>query len=53
MRGSMRVGLGARPLSMRAGFIAQTTPSPRVRSSAKNAATYGDQVKSSSRVGAP
>ena len=49
----MRAGCGARLLSMRAGFIAHTTPSPSVRSSAKNAATYGDHVKSISRVGAP
>ena len=42
-----------RLLSTRAGFIAHTTPSPTVRSSAKNAATYGDQVKSINRVGAP
>ena len=49
----MRTGLEARLLSMQDGFIAHTTPSVRVRSSAKNAATYGDQVKSMSRVGAP
>ena len=45
--------LDERLLSMRAGFIAHTTPSVSVRSSAKKAATYGDQVKSISRVGAP
>jgi hypothetical protein len=49
----MRSGFFDRLLSMRAGFMAQTTPSARVRSSAKNAATYGDHVKSISRVGAP
>src|ERR1019366_7883416 len=49
----MRRGLSARLLLIVAGFIAHTTPSVSVRSSAKKAATYGDHVKSISRVGAP
>src|SRR5581483_4289141 len=45
--------LRSEPELTSAGFKAQTAATRVAGSSAKNAATYGDDVKSSSRVGAP